>query len=250
MIRKYDAVFFDAANTLLYPFPSVGTQYAEVAARYGVNTSAQSVQRAFRYAWSSVQAQVQSDPVRYGIGEPDGRRFWHALVHTTFDQLTLPEDFDTFFDDLYRLFAEPAAYRAFPESLDVLQQLRRQGYIVGVISNWDIRLTRILEGLGLMSPLQHISISAVVGWEKPHRQIFQHALDAVAVPPARALHIGDSLSADVQGAAQAGLQPLWLQRHGATRSDYPVIQNLNGVLSWIKTHAECGMRNESQKPKS
>ena len=32
-MRPYDAIFFDAANTLLYPYPSVGTLYAEVAAR-------------------------------------------------------------------------------------------------------------------------------------------------------------------------------------------------------------------------
>ena len=39
-VRNYDAVFFDAANTLLYPYPSVGAVYAEVAARYGVRTTA------------------------------------------------------------------------------------------------------------------------------------------------------------------------------------------------------------------
>ena len=35
-MRKYEAVFFDAANTLLYPYPSVGEVYAQVAGRYGV----------------------------------------------------------------------------------------------------------------------------------------------------------------------------------------------------------------------
>ena len=43
-MRNYDAVFFDAANTLLYPYPSVGAVYAEVAARYGVTTTADAVQ--------------------------------------------------------------------------------------------------------------------------------------------------------------------------------------------------------------
>ena len=42
-MRKYDAVFFDAANTLLYPYPSVGDVYAEVAARYGVVTTGKEV---------------------------------------------------------------------------------------------------------------------------------------------------------------------------------------------------------------
>jgi len=239
-MQTYDAVFFDAANTLLYPYPSVGTVYAQVAARYGVTTTAAAVQNAFRHAWRVAQRMAQDDPVRYGVGESDGRRFWHTLVHATFEQIALPQDFDVFFDELYWLFAQPTVWRLFPECLDVLQTLQQQGYILGVISNWDIRLFDLLKGLGLMPYLQQVSISALVGWEKPHRQIFQHATAAVAVDPARAVHIGDNLHADVQGAQQAGLQPLWLQRDGASHPEYPVIRDLHGVLTWLAEHETAG----------
>lgn len=235
-MRKYDAVFFDAANTLLYPFPSVGAIYAEVAARYGVNTTAAAVHHAFGHAWSRTQALAQDHPVRYGVGEPDGRRFWHTLVHATFVQIALPEDFEAFFDELYWLFAQPTVWRIFPEAMPVLHSLRQQAYIVGVISNWDIRLLDILHGLNLMPYLHHVTVSAIIGWEKPHDAIFQHATEAVSVPRSRALHIGDSLHADVEGAAQAGLQPLWLQRESTPQTSYPVIQDLNGVLAWLDAH--------------
>ena len=236
-MRKYDAVFFDAANTLLYPYPSVGEVYAQVAGRYGVETTGEAVQNAFRQAWGTVETLARNDPVRYGVGEPDGRRFWHSLVHATFAQITVPEPFDAFFDELYWLFGQPSVWRLFPECLEVLRTLRQQDYIVGVISNWDTRLLELLRGLGVMAYVQHVSISAIVGWEKPHRTIFQHATEAVAVPPERALHIGDSLQADAYGAHQAGLQPLWLQRQGASsHADYPVIQDLHGVLTWLATH--------------
>lgn len=86
-----------------------------------------------------------------------------------------------------------------------------------------------------MEQLHHVTISAVVGWEKPHRAVFDHALQAVSVPPSRALHIGDSLREDIQGAAQVGLQPLWLQRQEVPESVYPVIQDLNGVWDWLNT---------------
>jgi putative hydrolase of the HAD superfamily len=237
-MRKYDAIFFDAANTLLYPFPSVGDIYAEVAGRYGVTTTGAVVQRAFKQAWSRVQTLAQHDPVRYGVGEPDGRRFWHTLVHEIFTQIALPQDFDGFFDELYWLFGQPTVWRLFPECREVLQTLRRQGYIVGVISNWDIRLLDILQGLDLMQYFQHVSISAVVGWEKPHTQIFRHATTAVVVAPARTLHIGDSLQADVQGAQQAGLQPLWLQREEVKETHYPMIRDLYGVLTWLEEYGQ------------
>ena len=238
-MRNYDAVFFDAANTLLYPYPSVGAVYAEVAARYGVTTTAEAVQAAFRRAWSEVQA--TTDPVRYGVGEPDGRRFWNALVRATFAPIALPDDFEAFFDELYWLFSQPTVWRLYPECLAVLQTLRQRGYTVGIISNWDIRLLDLLHGLGLITCVQHVSISAVVGWEKPHGNIFARALDAVGVTPARAVHVGDSLHADVHGARQAGMQPLWLRRDGEARHDGthdegPVIHDLNGVLAWLAKH--------------
>ena len=236
MTRNYDAVFFDAANTLLYPYPSVGAVYAGVAARYGVATTADAVQAAFRRSWG--EAQSTTGPVRYGVTEPDGRRFWHALVHATFSQIAVPEDFETFFEELYQLFSEPDVWRLYPECLPVLRTLGRRGYVVGVISNWDNRLQNLLHGLGLMSCLQHVSISAVIGWEKPHGRIFAHALEAVGVAPARAVHVGDSLHADVEGARQAGMQPLWLRRNGEPRgnaavADDEVIRDLNGVVDWL-----------------
>lgn len=241
-MRKYDAVFFDAANTLLYPFPSVGDIYAEVASRYGITTTGATVQGAFRQVWGVMQERAQHDPVRYGVGEPDGRRFWHALVHEVFAQIALPEDFDAFFDELYWLFAQPTVWRLFPECRDVLQTLQQQGYILGIISNWDIRLLEILQGHQLMHTFQHVSISAVVGWEKPHAEIFRHATEAVGVSPARSLHIGDSLQADVHGAAEAGLQPLWLHREGPATGPHPVIHDLSGVLTWL---AQYGHQTEA-----
>ena len=238
-MRNYDAAFFDAANTLLYPYPSVGAVYAEVAARYGVTTTADAVQAAFRQAWTAAQA--ATDAARYGVGEPDGRRFWHALVHATFEQIALPDDFEAFFDELYWLFSRPTVWRLYPECLTVLQTLRQRGYTVGIISNWDIRLLDLLHGLGVMDYVQHVSISAVVGWEKPHGSIFTHALDAVGVAPARAVHVGDSLHADVRGARQAGMQPLWLRRDSdahrdGAQDDGEVIHDLNGVLDWLAKH--------------
>ena len=235
-MRTYEAIFFDAANTLLYPFPSVGTQYMEIAMRHGVTTTADAVQRAFRQSWVQIQTQARQEPVRYGIGEPDGRRFWHALVHATFAQITLPSPFDPFFDELYEHFAQPAAYRVYPETPEILQRLRQEGYTIGVISNWDLRLIHILDGLDLTPYLHHISISAVVGWEKPHAKIFEHALHATSVQPSQALHIGDSLTEDIEGAAQAGLQPLWLQRDEISPHTYPVIRDLYGVLDWLEAH--------------
>jgi putative hydrolase of the HAD superfamily len=233
MTTRFSAVFFDAANTLVHPEPAVGELYARTARKYGVDVSAADVQGQFRRSWETLQAKAVGDPVRYGIGEADGRRWWQALVAETFRPLGMPQPFETFFDELYSLFASPEVWRVYPEVLEVLQALQARGLSLGVISNWDIRLGPLLEGLGLMPYFRHVVLSAVVGWEKPHRRIFEAALELAGVPAEQALHVGDNYQQDVVGAQQAGMYAVWLCRRGGPTADCPVIPSLRELVTII-----------------
>ncbi len=51
-------------------------------------------------------------------------------------------------------------------------------------------------------------MSAEVGWRKPHRALFEHALDALDVSPEDAVHIGDKRREDVGGADALGLRTI------------------------------------------
>ena len=82
---------------------------------------------------------------------------------------------------------QTVAVGVYPEVFEVLQALRAQGLIMGVLSNWDIRLGPLLERLGLMPYLDHVILSAVVGWEKPHRRIFESAIEQAGIPASEAL---------------------------------------------------------------
>ncbi|MBI3325500.1 MAG: HAD-IA family hydrolase, partial [Nitrospinae bacterium] len=187
----------------------------------------------FRRSWEILQTQATKDPVRYGVGEADGRRWWQALVAETFRPLGTPQPFDAFFEDLYTLFGQPEVWRVFPEVMEVLPRLKERGFVTGVISNWDTRLGPLLEGLGLMRYLDHVVLSAEVGWEKPHRRIFEAALTRAGVPPAQALHVGDNYQQDVVGARDAGMQAVWLRRRGAEAADCPVIPSLHDLLTMV-----------------
>ena len=233
MTNRFKAVFFDAANTLVYPHPSVGELYAHTARSYGVEVSAAAVEAGFRRSWETLQSKAAGDPVRYGVGEADGRRWWHALVAETFRPLGMPQPFDTFFEELYTLFGQPDVWRVFPDVLDVLQRLKDRGFVTGVISNWDTRLGPLLEGLGLTPYLEHVVLSAVVGWEKPHPRIFEAALALADLPPAQALHVGDNYQQDVVGAREAGMHAVWLQRRGTREADCPVIPSLRDLLTMV-----------------
>jgi putative hydrolase of the HAD superfamily len=54
----------------------------------------------------------------------------------------------------------------------------------------------------------------VVGYEKPDPRIFHVALDKLGVAPERAVHVGDTACADIDGARAAGVRPLHLDPYG------------------------------------
>ena len=68
--------------------------------------------------------------------------------------------------------------------------------------------------LGLLGRLDHIVISGEVGAWKPDPAIFCAALDLVDAQPSEALMIGDSLHADIAGAARLGIGTIWINQHG------------------------------------
>ncbi|HEU0237050.1 MAG TPA: HAD family hydrolase [Candidatus Limnocylindrales bacterium] len=99
---------------------------------------------------------------------------------------------------------------------------------VGIVSNWDGTVARLLAEAGICQlgpgPLPRVEVivdSAVVGWEKPDPRIFRVALDALGIEPARAVHVGDSVRADVDGAVAAGVAPIHLDPLGrCPRADH------------------------------
>jgi len=52
--------------------------------------------------------------------------------------------------------------------------------------------------------------STVVGYSKPDQHIFQAALNELQLPPEACVYVGDYYTSDIQGAAAAGLTPVWI----------------------------------------
>jgi HAD superfamily hydrolase (TIGR01509 family) len=70
----------------------------------------------------------------------------------------------------------------------------------------------VLEGAGLRWHFDAVLISDSVGFRKPRPEIFRATLGALGAAPEETLHVGDSLSADVAGAAALGLRTAWITR--------------------------------------
>ena len=92
--------------------------------------------------------------------------------------------------------------------------MKKSGVTLGVISNWDSRLHTILKNTDLAGYFDFILASAEVGSAKPDKKIFIEALRKSGVSSHEACHIGDDLHADVQGANNAGIDAILMDRKG------------------------------------
>lgn len=122
----------------------------------------------------------------------------------------------------------------YPDAEPTLAKLRDDGYPLGLISNAPPDTGRVVDALGLRRYLASVVISGVVGYSKPHPEIFRIALKEVGVSPGEALHVGDLYEADVVGARNAGISCLLIDRDGAqTDLDCPHIRSLAEVYRYL-----------------
>jgi HAD superfamily hydrolase (TIGR01549 family) len=103
------------------------------------------------------------------------------------------------------------------ETHSTLDDLRRQGYRLGLISNAadDANVQRLVDKAGLRPYFDVILTSAAEGIRKPHPRIFQTALQTWSALPSQAVMVGDMLSADVIGANNLGIYSVWVTRRAA-----------------------------------
>ncbi len=203
------AIFFDAGGTLFRPFPSVGHYYSEVARRHGCQVSTEEIEAAFHRVW---REHDKIGNLKGHCDEKIEKEFWRKIVAEAFKGFGTFRSFEAFFDELHDLFAQPQVWKLFPETEEVLQVLKKKGYILGLVSNWDSRLLKLCQGLGLEPYLDFKVISAILGVAKPDPKIFSEALRIAHVRPDEAIHIGDSLEDDIRGAHLAGIRSIWLDR--------------------------------------
>jgi putative hydrolase of the HAD superfamily len=199
------AAFFDAAGTLFDAREPVGGTYARLAREFGLHASDEAVSAGFRRAFGN------APELAFGPGVPAAdlrrreREWWRAVVARSFEGLGLFRDFDAFFEALFAYFADPAHWRVDPEALPMLHRLKDRGLKLGVISNFDYRLYKILENLELKSLFDSITISSEAGYAKPRPEVFLAALKVHGIQPEHAIHVGDSPHLDFEAAHAVGM---------------------------------------------
>src|SRR5687768_702008 len=201
------AVIFDAGNTLIWldhPF------IVELLREHGVETSVEALMAAEYHAKLRLDELVRSRAP--GGDRVRGETFFGEI----FQRIALPEDrIPSVAQRLWARHAERNLWCNVRErTAETLEELRRRGYRLAVISNADGRAESVLEAAGLLPHLEFVIDSALVGVEKPDPRIFHMACERLGVAPEDAVYVGDIYEIDVAGARAAGMRailvdPLW-----------------------------------------
>lgn len=95
---------------------------------------------------------------------------------------------------------------------EMLEELQESGIKLGIVSNTFISAHCLDRQLKLAGVLHYFPVriySSDVRYQKPHKQIFLMALQALGVSPQHTVFVGDLLSNDIKGARRVGMRTVW-----------------------------------------
>ena len=180
--------------------------------------------------WAEVQAAAPGD--RYG-GVSGEEEFWRRFLGRVRSRLDGGEVSAEAFARLAEHFRRPGSWAMYGDVRPALEELRARGFALAVISNWDSHLPRLLEALDLAAFFRVVSVSAIEATGKPGAEIFHRTCARLGVAPAEALHVGDSVGDDYEGARAAGLAAVLIDREGRHPQVPERIEGLDEIASRV-----------------
>ena len=216
------AVFFDFYNTLVRFWPLVEEVQALACREIGVDVEKEAIRHGYREADDFFNQENSRDPLFQRTEEE------RDLFFARYEQLILRGAGVEVTPSLAHRIWEittliPKSFEPFDDVSSTLSAWKNKGLILGVLSNLDRDMGALVEDLGCGVYLDFCITSKEVGAGKPHPPIFRAALERSGVAPHEAVHVGDQLHSDVEGAKRMGITPVLLDREGWHPS-------LNGLL--------------------
>lgn len=234
MGRNVRAVFFDAGYTLLCMEPEQRTNFLQSCADLAILVDFSRLDEAVSRA-NLILAPRDVDAKKEPYSKEAIDNFWIDYHRVVLNTCAVNPADAARAEDVYRRFMTRLNWRVYEEVRPVLHGLRRRGIALGVISNWTGDLVEVLSAVDLLDHFDFVLDSAILGYEKPHAEIFREATRRAGVRPADAMHVGDSPEADVEGALSFGMQAALLDRddHFPGFDRAPRLRRLDDLLQLL-----------------
>ncbi|PIU55055.1 MAG: hypothetical protein COS89_08375 [Deltaproteobacteria bacterium CG07_land_8_20_14_0_80_38_7] len=198
------AIFFDIGNTLF--FYNYDFLRGLLEERYDIDVSTEELE-----ATHIIISKSFGEMVQHGLSHKDSvdltyKKWFRSLG---IDEGKIDDIINTIHNHPFKhLFWSKIGDR----TVEVLNWFKDHGYKLGVISNAEGQVKRLIEYAGIDASFDTILDSQEVGFQKPDEKIFLKALDDIGVKPEEAVHVGDVFEADVLGARSVGISPILVDR--------------------------------------
>ena len=216
------AVVFDVDFTLAKPGPDLGPEgYARLGARYGLTLDPARYDAARRDAFVDLKRHPELD---------HEEEIWIRFTQRIIEGMGGVGDTYAAACEMEGAWAHAHHFELYEDVLPTLDALRDRGLKLGLLSNSARDLDLFLGHHGLT--VDAVLTSRAHGKTKPHETIFRRMLELLAVTPADALMVGDTVEDDVEGALAVGMRAVLVDRE----SRYPEqesIADLRALLAVI-----------------
>ena len=228
MSHMIKAISFDFYNTLVKFWPPLDEIQQAACLELGINVSKSGIDRGYSVADVYFNQENANGPIAL---RTEGERldFFSRYEQMIMEGAGVPVSMDLARQIWIMAMSVPKDFTPFEDVIPVLDQLKSQGYRLGVLSNLRRDMQELCGKLGLANYLEFFISSADAGAEKPHPPIFLAALEQMSAKPGETVHVGDQYCSDVLGARAVGMHPVLIDRGGwnETIGDCPRISSLS-----------------------
>lgn len=216
-MRSYKLITFDVTGTLLSFKKAVGKQYGEIGRQFDVTVDPDLLNRNFKIQWNLISKKYPNYGLNSNVHFED---WWKILIKNTFinsvDYEINKERLEELSNRLIQVYGTQDCWELNDGVTDILHKIRETDNKVGIISNFDPSLNSILKEMKIYHYFDFIICSYNVGCLKPDIRIFQLAREKANVLSESAIHTGDDLYLDYQGALNAGWDACLLHKDDKT----------------------------------
>ncbi|MSQ14161.1 MAG: HAD family hydrolase [Dehalococcoidia bacterium] len=224
------AVFFDLFNTLARFWPPRDQVQAEACKEFGIAVASAGIDLGYALADAHMTQQNASTTPLRTLTQEQTRAFF-----ARYEQLILKgagAEVDLALAERIWERVRQARYNLalFDDVLPAMARLKQRKLTLGVISNINRPGAALAQELGLDGVVHFVVTSHETRAEKPDPAMFRAALARAGVSPGEAVHVGDQIASDVEGARAVGIQPVLMDRYRTSgAADCPIVHTMQEV---------------------
>ncbi len=164
-------------------------------------------------------------------GEP-GAAGWGRMMATMFARAGVPDAaLPALVDRLWASHLRLNLYSRVPDGfVDAMDRLRAAGVKTAIVSNSEGMLDHLFTTLDILQCFDVLADSGKLGVEKPDPRIFAWACEQAGASAAQAIHLGDTVATDIDGARAAGLRCALVDPYGHYEGLFPDVPRVPGVV--------------------